>query len=283
MVVLCSAGCFAAIRQTAASQPDASQLRVPPRSWAVEATNNELVALHHPNSYLRYHMHIVDEHRNMTRDVIESQDGTVARMILRDDRPLTPEEDKDERQRLNDMIAHPSEFAGHIKDDSKGRKLADELLRLMPDAMIYTYAPGQPQIPGLAGPQIVLDYAPNPDFKPPSITAEALTGLKGRAWIDAKTKHVVRMEGTIFRPVNLGWGVVAHIYPGGTLLLEQADVGSGRWVFTHFTENLTVRALLVKTVNVHAKIDAFDFQVLPGPMTYQDAIRMLLSTPLPKK
>lgn len=279
----CSAGIAATGRATAQAQPDASLLAVPPRSWVVEAVNNELIALHHPNSYLRYRMHIVDERRDMTRDVIESQEGTVARMILRDEQPLTADEDKAERQRLNDMIAHPSEFAKHIKNDATGRKLADEMIRLMPDAMIYTYAPGQPQIPGLAGPQIVLDYAPNPKFKPPTITADALTGLKGRAWIDARTKHVVRMDGTVFRPVNLGWGVVAHIYPGGKLLFEQADTGNGRWAFTHFTEDISVRALMVKTVNVHAVVDASHFQVLPGPMTYQDAIRLLLNTPLPMK
>ena len=52
---------------------------------------------------------------NKTRDIIESNDGTVARLILRDGRPLTDEEDKAERQRLNDMLASPSDFAKHIK------------------------------------------------------------------------------------------------------------------------------------------------------------------------
>lgn len=278
MVVLCSGA-----RSAVAQQSDAALLAVPPRSWVVDAANNELTALHHPHSYLRYQMHIVDERRDMTRDVIESQEGAVARMILRNGKPITEEQDKAERQRLNDMIAHPSEFAKHAKDDSTGRKLADELIRLMPDAMIYTYAPGQPQVPTFTGKQIVLDFEPNPKFKAPTITAEALSGLKGRAWIDAKTRYVVRMEGTVFRPVNLGWGIVAHIYPGGKLLLEQADAGNGRWVFTHFTEDVSVRALMVKTVNVHATIDASGFQALPGPMTYQDAIRLLLNTPLPEK
>ena len=47
--------------------------------------------------------------------------------------------------------------------------------------------------------------------------------------------------------INFGWGMVAHIYPGGKLVLEQTDAGGGRWIFTHFTEQLTVRALMVKT------------------------------------
>ncbi|HEU5340465.1 hypothetical protein [Edaphobacter sp.] len=263
------------------AKPDPALLAVPPRNWVVDAVNNELTALHHRGSYLRYRIHTIGEKGDLTRDLIESQDGSVARLILHDGRPLTEAEDKAERQRLNDMISHPSDFARHVKNEETGRKMADELLRIMPDAMLYTYVPGQPQTPGGAGPQIVLDYAPNPKFRPPTLTADALTGLKGRAWIDAKSHSVVRMEGTIFRPVNLGWGVVAHIYPGGRLLLEQADVGGGRWIFTHFTEDITVRALLVKTVKVHEQIDASAFQVLPGPMTYQDAIHLLLNTPLP--
>src|SRR5690348_13419040 len=148
------------------AKPDAALLAVPPRMWAVDAVNNELIALHHPGSYLRYHMHIVDEKGDMTRDLIESQEGPVARLILRNGRPLTDAEDKDERRRLNDMIAHPSDFARHIKNEDTGRKIADDLLRLMPDAMLYTYVPGQPQTPDGTGTQVVLDYAPNPKFKP---------------------------------------------------------------------------------------------------------------------
>lgn len=162
-----------------------------------------------------------------------------------------------------------------------GKKIADQLIRLMPDAMIYTYVPGQPQTgkhPGMT--EIVIDYEPNPKFHPPTTTAEALTGLKGRAWIDAKTKQIVRMEGNIFRSVNFGWGMLAHIYPGGQLVLEQADVGGDRWIFTHFTERITVRALMVKTLNIQSDIDAWAFQPVPA-MSYQDAIRDLLNTPLP--
>jgi hypothetical protein len=259
-----------------------SILSVPPRSWAVDAAANEVVALHHDGSYLRYRMHVIDEKGNQTRDIIESKDGSVARLILRNDRPLTDAEDKAEQQRLNDMLASPERFSRHIKNDATGRKIADQLVKLMPDAMVYTYTPGQPQTGRNDGAlEVVLDYKPNPAFKPPTTTAEALTGLEGRMWIDAKNHHLVRMEGTIFRGVNFGWGLVAHIYPGGKLLLEQTDAGGGRWIFTRFTEDVSVRALMVKTMNVHTNVEASSFQTLPGPMSYQDAIRLLLNTPLP--
>jgi len=229
-------------------------------------------------------MHIVDAKGDRVRDVIESKDGSVARLILKDGRPLTEDEDKDERKRLNDMLANPDEFAKHIKDDASGKKLADQLMRLMPDAMIYSYTPGQPQTGKNGGNlEVVIDYKPNPKFSPPITAAEALTGLEGRVWVDAKSHHLVRMEGTVFRAVNFGWGMLAHIYPGGHLSIEQTDAGNNRWIFTKFKEDIKIRALMLKTVHIQSEVEAGSFQTLPGPMSYQEAIRVLLNTPLPSK
>lgn len=69
-------------------------LSVPPRSLIVDAAANELLALHHKGSYLRYRMETSNEKGQQVRDVIESKDGTVARLIMKGGRPLTPDEDK---------------------------------------------------------------------------------------------------------------------------------------------------------------------------------------------
>jgi hypothetical protein len=258
-------------------------LSVPARSWAVDAANNELIALHHKDSYLRYRMETINERGDQVRDVIEGKDGTVARLILKDGKALTPEEDKAERERLNDMIASPGGFAKHVKNTESEKGMADKLVPLMADAMINTYAPGQPQSGRNGGAlEIVLDYKPNPKWNPPNTEAQALTGLEGRVWIDAKTRYVVRMEGTIFRGVNFGWGMLAHIYPGGKLVMNQTNVGSNRWIFTDFSMQLSVRALMVKRLDIHSTAKSSNYQTL-GPMSYQDAIRLLLATPLPDR
>jgi hypothetical protein len=292
LTVLVLAGSGATAQAVAATTKDAgaipkdleaaSILSVPPRSWSVDAASNELVALHHNDSYLRYRMHSVNERGDRVRDVIESRDGTVARLILRDGKPLTEEEDNAERQRLNDMLASPSAFAKHIRNGESERKIADRLAPLMPDAMLYSYTPGQPQTGNNNGRlEVVLDYKPNPKFVPPNTEAEALTGLEGRVWIDAKTRHLVRMEGTVSHGVNFGWGMLAHIYPGGKLTLDQTSAGGDRWIFTHFSMTMNVRALMVKSLNLHSNVETSAYQTLPGPMSYQDAIHLLLDTPLP--
>jgi hypothetical protein len=266
-----------------ADSANASLLSIPPRTWAADAAANELVALHHKNSYLRYRMETANEKGTQVRDVIESKDGTVARLIFKNGKPLTPEEDKDERERLNDMIASPATYAKHVKNGESEKTMADKLVPMMADAMINSYTPGQPQSGENGGAlEIVLDYKPNPKWNPPNTEAQALTGLEGRVWIDAKTRYVVRMEGTVFRGVNFGWGMLAHIYPGGKLVLNQINVGNNRWIFTDFSMQLSVRALMVKRLDIHSSAKSSGYQTI-GPMSYQDAIRLLLATPLPER
>jgi hypothetical protein len=280
------------------SAQESAPLAQPARSWVVDCANNEVLVVQHPGSYLRYRFHEVTEKGDQLRDQIETPDGSVARLIQRDGRPLTPEEDAAERQRLSDLIASPSDFFRHVHREQDNKKLGVHLLKLMPDAMLWSYAPGQPPLPSqsplqpstqnaIDPPLIVLDFKPNPQWSPPDMESDALTGLEGRVWIDARTRRVVNLQGDVFRPVNIGWGVVAHLYPGGTVTLHQTSAQpSGepnapqRFIVDHIDEQLTVRALMVRTVKQRLLYDTANFQPVPA-MSYQQAIKLLLDTPLP--
>jgi len=259
----------------------ADPLSVPARDWALATATNEIEILLHKGSNLRYRQHSIGAKGDEVREILETEDGTVGRLILRDNRPLTDEEDRAERDRLNGLLDHPADFARHEKNDANGKKIAIALIKLMPDAMIYSYVAGQPQTPGAPGREVVLDYVPNPNFSPPTLASEGLTGLRGRIWIDAKDKEIVRMEGEIFHPINWGWGMLARIYPGGKVDLEQMEVNRGRWNMTQFHERVTAR-VIVKTMDIHAEASDSEFLPLPETIRYQDAIRILLNTPLPE-
>ena len=160
-----------------------------------------------------------------------------------------------------------------------------QLLKEMPDAMIWTYAPGQPQLPSAAlnAPAlIVLDFRPDPKWSPPNLESEPLTGLQGRVWVEPHSRRMVRLEGNLFHAVNIGWGMVAHLYPGGTITLQQINAGGERWIVEHIVEQLTVRALMVKNVKQRLIFDTSDYHPV-APMTYQQAIKALLDTPLPPR
>ena len=274
----CQAAPFPQTLPSSAIDPTAA----PPRTWILDVAANEIRNVQHYGPSVRYRMHTRDAKGDRVRDIIESRQGTVGRLLFKDGRPLTPEEDEAERKRLNDILAAPSEFNKHARGDAASKKLATDLIQLMPDAMIYAYAPGQPQLPDSSRPhQVVIDFHPNPRWSPPSTTSEGLTGLRGRMWVDPQTRQLLHMEGNIFEGVNFGWGMLAHIYPGGTLTLTQVPVTPSRWIFSTFVEHIRVRALMVKSVDISTTIDSSDVQPLPAPVDFEQAIRMLLAAPLP--
>ena len=252
---------------------------VPAKQVASDAAANEVKLIEYGASYLRYQVHTQDAKGDQVREVIESKDGTVARVLRRGDRPLTPEEDQEEQARLKEMLDSPDAFRKHVQKDQTGKKLAVDLLKLLPEAMIYSYTPGQPQRGDKAAAdpnEIVIDFKPDPKWNPPTMVSEALTGLEGRCWIDQKTHHLTRLEADLFQGVNFGFGIFAHIYPGGKFELEQEPVGDGRWIVDHFTEHVTVRAMMVKIVKENTDLVAGNFAAVPA-MGYQDAIKQLLA------
>jgi len=270
---------------TSRAQSQDGQLPVgDPLTWAEAATKTELSIIQSEGSFpLRYRVRKVDSKGDTTRDVIETKQGTVARLVERNGRPLTAEEDAAERERLNDQIASPDDFLRHHKRDRSTEDYSMQMVRLLPQAMVFRYVPGQPQPPGENSPQVVIDYSPNPNFKPPTIVSEILTGLEGRVWIDAQSHVMTRIEGHILHPVNFGFGILAKLYPGGTLEFEQVRVSGDRWAYRHVQEHVTVREMMVKTAPQNVEMTSWDFHILPALMDYQDAIRLLLATPLPLK
>jgi hypothetical protein len=268
-----------AVRAQPAQAPPAEMGGLSPKQWATDAAHNEVKALLYAHSYLRYREHTVDIKGDYVRDIVESKDGSVARLILKEGRPLTPEEDAGEHDRLQAMLDSPAAFAKHVKGEANGRKMGADLIKLTPDAMLWDFTPGQPQLPGHTGePEIVLDYKPDPAWKPPTTTSEALTGIRGRLWVDPRTHVLTRIESEVFHGVNFGLFIV-HIFPGGHLFLEQTRVSDQRTIFTHFSEHVDIRVLF-KQMKEDSDIEASDFTPVPE-MSYQDAVKVLLATPLP--
>lgn len=269
-------------QHTPATPADSSTMPAgTPDSWVASAVRNELAIIqdeHHP---MRYLIRTVDRKGDRTREVIESAQGNVARLVQQDGKPITAAEDAAERSRLNDILASPDDFLKHQQRESAGRTYAIQLIKLLPQAGLYSYTPGQPQPPGSTSPQVAIDFKPNPAFHPPTMVAELLTGLKGRVWIDAQTGTMTRIEGDVLRPVNFGWGVLARIYPGGHIEFEQTFVDGKRWAYSHLNEDLTLREVMLHTVNDKTQMTAWNFQLLPAPVSVQDAVRTLLAEHIP--
>ncbi len=257
----------------------------PPRAWIeAAAANQDHLITNDEAAPLRYRVRKIDAKGDMTREEIESREGSVARLIQRNGGPLTVAEDSAERERLSDILASPSAFLERRQRSRAARGYARELIHAIPQAMLWSYAPGQPQPGGAHGLQVAVDFTPDPSYKPPTVVTEALKGIAGRVWIDAQSHCVTRVEGRVLRPVDFGWGgLLARVSEGGTVLFEQMAVGEHRWFFSRLSEHVVIREVLIHTVKENVEMTAWDAHLLPSPVSYQEAIHTLLAMPVPTR
>ena len=243
-----------------------------------DVVKHQLDDFHHTSWGLRYKVHRITDRDDTVRDLVESADGNVARTLERSGKRLTPEEAGAEEQRLRSLTV--ADMTRRRRSGESTDKFAVELIGVMPKAMTYTLTPGQPQLPQFSGPQVVLNYAPSPEFHPAGTAQSLLVGLAGRLWIDAETHHLLRLEVNITRNLNLVLGILAHIYQGGTMVYEQRPVSGGHYAYSHISIDVRLRELMVKTVPYRSTIDTTDVVVLPSQPPLKQAVDHVAGDPL---
>ncbi len=101
--------------------------------------------------------------------------------------------------------------------------------------------------------------------------------MEGELWIDQGQERIVKLDAHLIDDVNFGWGILGKLYKGGSLTIEQKDVGHRHWEATLMRLNLTGIALMLKPLSFQTTETQTDFQPVPVNMSYQDAIHLLTS------
>jgi hypothetical protein len=224
---------------------------------------------HHP---LRYLLRKKDEQHDTTKDIIETNDGAVARLVAINGQPLSAEANQAELERLNTLANHPEIQQHRHRREQKDAERVNRLMRLLPDAFLYRY---EGVAPCAAGSCYRLTFSPNPHFAPPDVEASIFRGLAGEVWIDQEQERLTRLDAHVVANVDFGWGLLGKLDKGGTILLEQSDIGGRDWEVTGMKLNLTGKALLVKSLNIEITEQASHFSQVPPGVDYRKAIQLL--------
>ena len=224
---------------------------------------------HHP---VRYLIHRTDERHDTTKLIVETVDGDVARLIAINGKPLSADADRAELDRLDTLAAHPEMQEHRHKSEQKDAERIDRLLALLPDAFLY-------RLEGMsacgAGQCYRLSFTPNPKFAPPNMEAEMLRGIAGEVWINPAQERLTRLDGHFIADVDFGFGIIGKLNKGGTVLLEQTDVGGHDWELTRLTLHVTGKALMVKPLSYQISEEASGFAPVAPGLRYREAIQLL--------
>ncbi len=214
----------------------------------------------------------MDSKGSTVKLVVETKEGDIARLIEKDGRPLTPQEDRAELARLDNLLAHPEIQQRRHKKQQADNARGDEMVKMLPDAFLYTF---EGMVQGPSGPCYRVTFTPNPAFIPPDREGEVYHGMVGELWVDQAQLRIVKLQSHLISDVNFGWGVLGKLYQGGSILVDNRDVGLHHWETTHMKLHLQGKILMMKSVDFSTTEDYTDFSPVPIDSTYQDAIRML--------
>jgi len=268
----CSAGA-ATPTPANADSPGWKLAQTSPTELMRQASRNELAdALAHGRS-LRYRLRKISTKSDTTKEVVETRNGAVARLIAVGGRPLSAAQQRQEMERLRNLAADPAIEAHRRRGETRDSDRVEKFLRLMPNAFLYR-AVGSVETP--QGTMVRLTFTPNPKFSPPDFESRILTGIRGEVWIDPEQMRIAKIQGRIFTSVGFGWGILGKLYPGGTMLLEQTKTSECGWQMTRLQLHLDGKALLFKSIHIALEETAADYKPVPREWGYREAVQWLL-------
>lgn len=239
-------------------------------SAAQDASDDANHGAKHP---MRYQLRKSSPRVTTTKEILETRDGEVARLIAIDDKPLSSAEEANEEARLNALLGDPAKQRRRkqAEEDDTGRAL--KVLRALPSAFLYQDAgPGE----GPTGKVEKFTFRPNPAFTSTDLETEVLPAMAGEIWIDPVHLRVARLEAHLQRDVDFGWGILGRLNKGGWIVIEQAEVAGDQWRTVRLQMQMSGRVVFKSRVFDTTEVQT-DYATLPVGMSYQKAVEMLLS------
>ena len=210
----------------------------------------------------------------LTKEMVDTQEGIVARLIAINDRPLTPAERQADDARLSRLLSDPQNRAQKLRQQQEDEKRTRNMVHALPDAFLY-----EPDgtMPGANGAELVrLRFKPDPSFDPPSRELQVYQGMEGFMLLDTRAQRLAEINARLFRDVNFGWGILGHLDKGGEFMVRQADVtGKHDWEVVAMKLKFDGKVLIFKPLHIRDDESASNFRVVPEGMTFAQGVDLL--------
>jgi hypothetical protein len=166
------------------------------------------------------------------------------RLVAVNGKPLSPEEQASEQQKLEHVIAQRHDesaeqkaqrIARYEKDRKRDHLMMEQLTVAFDFKLLGKQKLGPYDV-------YVLQATPRPGYQPPNTETKVLTGMQGKLWIDKETYQWVKVEAEVVHPVSIV-GFLAEVEPGTRFELEKMPVEDDIWLPSHFSMKARAKVL----------------------------------------
>jgi len=189
-----------------------------------------------------------------TFDVTLLEGSPYRRLVKRNDRPLPPEEERKEQEKLRKSIDErsketPAERQARIAEWERKQQRQRAPFQEIPDAFDLRLA-GEETLDGRN--VYVIAATPKLGYKPKLAAAAYFPKIKGKLWIDKRDNQWVKGEIETLDTISIG-GILVRLAKGSRATFEATRVNDEVWLPKQITLDGSARLLLV--VGARAQID----------------------------
>lgn len=229
---------------------------------------NELKSQDVDRGHWMYRLEKEESGRKQVQEILETNNGSLSRLLSIEGRPLDAKQQQRESQRMQRLVSHPEEQRKLQQASNKKAEQGARVFRILSDEFVFAYA-------GRQGDLVTLTFRPNPNFQPPSLEARVFHCMEGEMIVDTKQQRLAEINGHLMADVKFGGGLLGNLDKGGQFQVRQAEVAPGHWEMTVLSVDMKGKALLFKTIGAHVTENHSDFHRVPDVLTLAEAAGIL--------
>lgn len=176
----------------------------------------------------------------------------IGRLVKKDGKPLTDEEQKKETERVTKAV----EKAENPEPEEHKNNQNVSLLHMLEIMDVRN-----PRRESFRGRQtIVFDVVGRKDAKTHDLSEDLSKKLQGTIWVDEADRQVARLEAVFNDNFHVGGGLVANVQKGSRFSFDQTPVNGEIWLPSGGEITIDMRLLLVKGIRQHILIRDYDYK-----------------------
>lgn len=236
------------------------------------AVENELAKDRDDHSRWQYRSTVRRPEGEFVYLVVETDNGSVKKKIQQNGQPLSATDLEKENQRINSFVRDSAQQAKQRRDSEQDDKRAENMLRMLPDAFLWTIKSDTSDATTFA-------FTPNPAFNPPTMESRVFAAMAGEIIVSKPESRIQRISGKLIRDVKFGYGLLGKMEQGGTFNVERRRLAPGVWQITESHVHINGHILLFKTISEQEDEIKTDFRPTPSGTSLEQAANLLQNQP----
>jgi len=202
--------------------------------------------------------------------VVETPDGSLARLISEDGKPLPSSRQKEEDKRISYLASHPSDFRRGRQRRQEDEARMPDLLKEVPRIFVFRIIHSE-------GAYTRIAFQPSPSFQEKSYQDRVVHAMSGTLLIHTGDMRLCELDAQLQHRVEFGYGIFGELSDKTRVFLARQEVSPAQWTTTKIHVHLDGSILFLKSISRDVEASRYGFKLVAHSLTVAEAADVVRS------